>query len=87
MKHKLIFLMLILALVLMPIALAQAKVSAGPDTASSPPGGEILSGGHYHLTDAAWQVSSGGGYYLVGPASTRLAGSGCCCVYLPCVQR
>jgi hypothetical protein len=86
MKRKLIFLLLV-ALALTPIALTQARVSAGPDTAASPPAAAVLSGGRYHLTSAAWQVSSGGGYYLVGPASPGIRGDGCCCTYLPCVFR
>jgi len=88
MKRKIIFLTLILVLVLATTALAQVKSSARPDTASSsPPGHEMLSGGHYHLTNAAWQVSSGGGYFLMGPAKPQLTGNGCCCTFLPCVRR
>ena len=51
--------------------------------------GGMISGGAYRLTTATWQVSgaaSGGGYRLVGPGAPRLAGSGCCCTYLPCVM-
>ena len=46
--------------------------------------------GTYHLTSLCWQVegvSSGGDYRLVGPAAPELAGSGCCCAFLPLVLR
>jgi hypothetical protein len=48
------------------------------------------SGGEYHLTSLAWQVSgtsSGGDYRLLGPAAPALRGSGCCCTYLPMTLR
>jgi len=51
--------------------------------------GGMISGEGYRLTTAGWQVSgtaSGGGYRLVGPMAPGLAGSGCCCTYLPCVM-
>jgi hypothetical protein len=62
------------------------------------PGVTTLSGGRYRLTSVtasesqqrAWQnrdLASGGGYHLKGLASPQLTGSGCCCTYLPCVQR
>ena len=52
--------------------------------------GGMISGGGYRVTTANWQVSgtaSGGGYRLVGTMAPGLAGSGCCCTYLPCVMR
>jgi hypothetical protein len=48
------------------------------------------SGGNYHLTNLAWQVSgaaAGGNYTLVVPCASALRGSGCCCAYLPVVLR
>jgi hypothetical protein len=84
MKHKLIILFLLalaLALMLTPMALAataQARVS--PDT-------PVSGSGHYHLTRVTGQISSGGSYYLTGPASPDLTGDGCCCTYLPCIVR
>jgi hypothetical protein len=51
--------------------------------------GGLISSGGYRLTTANWQVSgttAGGGYRLVGPVAPELAGSGCCCTYLPCVM-
>jgi len=53
-------------------------------------GGGLTSGGSYRLTTVEWQVSgaaTGEGYRLVGPMAPGLAGSGCCCTYLPCVMR
>ncbi len=50
----------------------------------------MASGDGYRLTTTTWQVSgtaSGEGYRLLGPAASELAGSGCCCTYLPCVMR
>ena len=55
-------------------------------------------GGSYHLTSPAlrqaqgdaWQVSgtlAGGGYALATLYQPALRGSGCCCTYLPCIQR
>lgn len=49
-----------------------------------------ISGGGYRLMtlgSQAGHVSAGGAYRLLGPAAPELRGSGCCCVYLPCVLR
>jgi hypothetical protein len=73
----------LLAALLVNGALAQ---STGPYQVA----GGTISGGGYRLTTVNWQVSgtsSGGGYRLLGPAAPGLAGSGCCCTYLPCIQR
>jgi hypothetical protein len=51
--------------------------------------GGTISGAGYHLMPAYWQVSGtagGGGYRLMGPPALGVAGSGCCCTYLPCVM-
>jgi hypothetical protein len=51
--------------------------------------GGVISGGSYRLTAANWQVSgaaTGGDYRLQGLPAPQLAGSGCCCTYLPCVM-
>jgi hypothetical protein len=72
-------------------------IFAGSNANASRPGMTTLSGGRYRLTGViqqyskgdAWQdsgLASGGGYHLKGPASPQLTGSGCCCMYLPCVQ-
>jgi hypothetical protein len=49
-----------------------------------------ISGGGYQLTtfgSQAGNVAAGGAYRLLGPTAPELQGSGCCCVYLPCVLR
>ena len=57
-----------------------------------------FSGGDYQLTDVILDdhqdsaspvrdVASGGDYRLQVVASPRLTGSGCCCLFLPCVIR
>lgn len=49
-----------------------------------------ISGGGYQLTNLGSQaghVSAGGAYRLLGSAAPELQGSGCCCIYLPCVLR
>lgn len=102
MKPRLFLLSLVIALALVSIALAGAG-SAGPDAAFAPPEATTLSAGRYRLTGVtlryipgdAWRESdlaSGGGYHLQGlagppPAGPNLTGDGCCCMYLPCVQR
>ena len=53
-------------------------------------GQETLSGGSYHLTSLVWKVSgtvSGGKYSLLSPDSPALRGNGCCCMWLPYVER
>ena len=69
---------ILIALLVSGIALAQSPVT-----------GNNSSGGGYHLTLLTWQVSgesSGDGYTLYSPEAPSLE-SGCCCIYLPCVQR
>ena len=49
-----------------------------------------LRGGHYRLTSLTQvpgDLASGGRYRLQALDSPGLAGVGCCCIYLPCVQR
>ncbi|UCC63704.1 MAG: hypothetical protein JSV36_01190 [Anaerolineae bacterium] len=70
------------------VALAQTAVP-GTGQAMSVQAGTITGGG-YHLTSLAWQVSgtaAGGGYALTSPQAPVLRGSGCCCTYLPCILR
>ena len=76
-RRRIILLLVVLALALAPIALAQARDSTPASTG----------GGGYHLTSAGVQASSSGGYHLLGPAAPDLTGNGCCCTYLPCVNR
>jgi hypothetical protein len=82
--------MLALVAFLLVGGVAMAQVG-GPGPASGyavQPG--TSSGGSYHLTSLAWQVSgtaAGGSYALVSPSAPTLRGSGCCCTYLPCILR
>jgi hypothetical protein len=58
-----------------------------------------LTGGRFRLTSLTLgndqqepDLASGGGYHLKGLANPpfarpQLTGNGCCCLYLPCVQR
>jgi len=72
----------------------------GAAPAVAQPGGQsavqnsISSGGNYRLIGleeeaaSAVTVASGGGYRLSQvPEAQTLAGSGCCCTYLPCILR
>jgi hypothetical protein len=46
--------------------------------------------GSYSIVPLQWQVvgsSTGNGYTIFSPKAVSLTGSGCCCVYLPCVIR
>ena len=50
--------------------------------------GRTSSGGGYHLTALTWQVtgeSRAGGYTLRSSEAPSF-GSGCCCLYLPCIR-
>jgi hypothetical protein len=81
-------LLLVVLLLAGGAALAQSGV-AGPGQALSLQAG-TSSGGSYHLTSQAGQVSgtaAGGGYALASPCAPALRGSGCCCTYLPCILR
>jgi len=64
--------------------------------ASAQPGGGYaveegtLAGGGYRLTGVSLPAGDaliGGRYQLLSPADSMIRGSGCCCVYLPCIQR
>jgi hypothetical protein len=64
--------------------------------ASAQPGGGYvvekgtIAGGGYRLTSVDLptdDIMSGGGYQLLSLAESPAAGSGCCCTYLPCIQR
>jgi hypothetical protein len=76
------------------VLLHQSNVSAIPleEQQGSPsvyflPAG-TLTGSNYQLVIDSRQVSSissGAGYSVLGPSSPSLNGSGCCCLYLPCV--
>jgi hypothetical protein len=49
-----------------------------------------VAGGGYQLGSLAWPITgaaSGGSYRLALANEPLLRGSGCCCVYLPCILR
>ena len=101
--RKLIILNLALLLLLSGMLMAQAggpspmpnRVSANSGQAeggnyrlSVSPG--LAEGGNYRLNGSAWptgSLSSGENYQLLVPRATSLTGSGCCCMYLPCVMK
>jgi len=88
MKTTITLLLIITLLVGGGVALAQTGVS-GTGQAMNVQAGTITGGG-YHLTSLAWQVSgtaAGGDYVLTSPYAPTLRGSGCCCTYLPCILR
>jgi hypothetical protein len=87
--RTLIALLLIIALLAVAGAALAQSSGAGPGQSLSVQAG-TSSGGSYHLTSLAWQVSgtaAGGGYALTSPQAPALRGSGCCCTYLPCILR
>ena len=86
MKTRIVILISVVVLLLTgSIALAQ---SGGPASYVVVPA--VASGGMYHLTSLAWQVSgavSGEGYHLLSLAAPTSSENGCCCTYLPCILR
>jgi hypothetical protein len=88
MKRIAIFIAIVALLLLGTVALAQSGGPNPPTLYTVEQG--AASGGGYHLTSLAWQVSgeiSGENYRLLGPAVPTLRGNGCCCTYLPCILR
>jgi len=82
---------LLLVIALLAVGGAALAQTGGPDPgqAMSVQAGTSTGGG-YHLTSLAWQVSGaavGGDYTLAIPYAPALRGSGCCCTYLPCILR
>jgi len=86
MKTRIAILVIVVALLLTgSVTLAQ---SGGRVSYALAPG--MLSGGRYHLTSLAWQVSgatSSDSYHLLSPAVPISSENGCCCTYLPCILR
>jgi hypothetical protein len=61
--------------------LRSAQANAGQENV-------LASGGHYRLMEPARQeneLASGGHYHLQEPSNSGITGSGCCCLYLPCI--
>ncbi len=83
MKRIMMFVVVVVALLLTGVALAQPDRPHRVESGTS-------SGAGYHLTSTTWQVSgtsSGGDYQLLQPAAPTLRGSGCCCTFLPLTVR
>ena len=100
MKTNAVVLILLIAMVatLLAGSVALAQSGGQPPLASYVVEQGTISGGGYHLTSLAPRYAqgeprqasrpaSGGRYHLLGPAAPALAGSGCCCTYMPCVLR
>jgi len=88
MRTPITFLLVITLLAVAGATLAQSS-GASPGQPMSVQAG-TSSGGSYHLTSLAWQVSgtaADGSYALAAPYASALRGSGCCCTYLPCILR
>ena len=88
MRTPITFLLVITLLAVAGAALAESG-GAGPLQSMSVQL-TTSSGGSYHLSSLAWQVSgtaAGESYALVSPSAPTLRGSGCCCTYLPCILR
>jgi hypothetical protein len=76
------------ALALLLLGSAAAAQSGGPVRYAVEPG--TASGGDYQLTgrDGSPGVEMrGGDYRLLGGLQPQLTGSGCCCLYLPCIRK
>lgn len=79
MRKRMLILSIIAMLLLLGIAASAALGAPAVSQASS----------GYHLTSRTWQAegrSTGSGYQLQVEAAPS-AGSGCCCLYLPCLMR
>ena len=89
MKTRAVVLAVILVLLFTgAVALGQSDGSESTTLYAVEP--SVASGAGYRLTtlDGSIGVSaSGGRYRLLTPSSPSLRGSGCCCIYLPCVLR
>ncbi len=79
----------ILVCTLLLTGVVSARSGGRPTAAPYTVEAGVTSGGTYHLTVLAWRVGGvvGGPGYLLSPAAPALRGSGCCCLYLPCILR
>ena len=93
-RRALVTILTLVAMVLLALSAAALAQAARPYQAEP----TTLSGGQYTLTGlgpgsfpgSAWWISgeaSGGNYRLSAPPAPASAGSGCCCIYLPCLTR
>jgi hypothetical protein len=92
MKARIATLTVVVLLLTTGLLPGAAPAVAQPDGQSAVQN-SISSGGNYRLIGleeeaSAVAVASGGGYRLFQvPEAQTLAGSGCCCTYLPCILR
>jgi hypothetical protein len=83
-RRRIVLLAIMLTLLLMS-TVASAQPSGGYAVEEG-----VLTGGGYRLTSVtlpAGDTISGGGYQLLSLAESMATGSGCCCIYLPCILR
>lgn len=84
---------ILLLLTVMSLVMVNAVV-AQPDraAATNPPAlpSAMVTDEVYHLENLRWQfdgTAHGGLYQLLSPQQPTLRGNGCCCTFLPCLQR
>jgi hypothetical protein len=85
-----VILTLVVFLLLASGAIASAQTSRDRATFSYQVEVGVAAGKDYRLSNLTWQVSgaiSGGEYRMLDPISSTVAGSGCCCTFLPCLTR
>jgi hypothetical protein len=90
MKTRIIILLLLINVTLMIASAALAQTGQVPVLVMDPERQGSSIGGSYHLDGSTWHASgvlTGGKYQLSGPTDPTLTGNGCCCLYLPCLQR
>jgi hypothetical protein len=90
MKTRIIIVLLITILILASGAMASAHANLDgiPITYQITTG--LSTGNGYQIFPLNWQVSgalSGGNYSLEVRNSPSLTGSGCCCTFLPCINK
>jgi hypothetical protein len=90
MKTRIIILFLLIVVPMLLAVAALAQTDQGLASVMSQMQPRSATEGSYHLDGSTWHMSgasSGGKYQLVDPSSPTLTGNGCCCLYLPCLQR
>ena len=80
----------ILVLLIVSILLTSAALARAAHSTLEPAGNGAATNRTYVLTSLGWKVNgsvSGDHYLLSSLTVPGLTGSGCCCIYLPCVTR
>ena len=79
----------ILVLLIVSMLLTSAALALAAPSTFEPAGNGATTNRTYVLTSLGWKVtgSVSGDHYLLSSLPTGLTGSGCCCIYLPCVTR